>query len=211
VRLNASEPTLTEEQIREVMVRAGEIELLLRHRIEMTTEVSGVIAAAEEAGLSREAVLHAMQEHFELLGEPPKPGELVFAKSANGKFYAAEVLRIGDGATRVRFLSGGEAGLPMADIRPLSMVPGTTIVCNWPEWGAWKCSVLRYDEATRTVTASDNWGSQRNFELAEVQLSVRQTEKTPPGKITRFAWQTAIAFAAGGGAVGAALTWLLNR
>ena len=206
-----TETSLSPDQIHDVLHRAQEIELHRRHELALTSEVSSVIAAAEEVGVSRDAILQAMQEHFDLLGEPPKVGELVFAKSANEKYYVAEILRIGDGATKLCFLNGGETTVSPKDIRPFSIIPGSRLVCNWPDWGWWSCTVLSFDAKHRRVRVSDNWGSEETFSIADVQLDMREINKGPRGGSFAAQWQTSLAIFAGGGLVGALLTWFLHR
>ncbi|AIE84434.1 hypothetical protein [Fimbriimonas ginsengisoli] len=205
-----AETHLTETQVHDVIIRAGEIEQRLRSGAN-TSELENVLAAAQEAGLSREAVLQAMQEHLDLLGEPPKEGDLVFAKSTDGKFYAAKLLQVGKGAPRVCFLNGGETNVSFEDIRPLAITPGTRVVCKWPDWGDWTSTVIRYDAQRSTVRVSDGWGSEKTFPLAEIQLDIKQFQPKAPIQWANFKWQVAVAFAAAGGIVGSLLTWLLMR
>lgn len=202
---------LSQEQVREVLQRAGEIDQMRLRGIEDLSDVDTVIAAAQEVGVSREAIVQAMQEQLDLLGEPPTAGDRVFAKSANGKFYPAEVTRVNEGTMVVRFLSGGETTLSSKDIRPFNVTPGSKLVCNWPDWGWWTCTVLAYDEAAGKVRISDNWGSEETVALTEVYLDSKQFEQRGASLWSRISWQAGLLFAAGGGILGSLATWLLTR
>jgi hypothetical protein len=70
----------------------------------------------------------------------------------------------------VRFLRGGERDVAMDELRPCSFLPGQRIVCSWPWWGKWTCTVVRYDAAQRIVTLSDGWGETHPFPISEVWL-----------------------------------------
>lgn len=202
---------LTETQVHEVIIRAGEIERRMQAGMDESSDLENVLAAAQEAGLSRDAVLQAIHEHLDLVGAPPKLGDLVFAKSTDGKFYASEIVDLSRTSPRVRFLNGSEASINADDIRPLVMSPGTKVICKWPSWGDWTCTVIRYDASAASVRVSDGWGSEKTFPLAEVQLETKQFEPKKPGQAKQVALQAALALAAGAGIAGSVLTWLLLR
>ncbi|MGQ0643246.1 MAG: hypothetical protein ACT4P6_21080 [Gemmatimonadaceae bacterium] len=80
---------LTDDELRDVLARAEEIQRTTRHGSEWNAELAAVTGAAEEVGLSRQAVERALNERFSFLVTPPAPGTLIWAKSADGKFYVA--------------------------------------------------------------------------------------------------------------------------
>ena len=192
---------LTQEQLQDVLSRAEEIQ-----RGGEGNTYASVISAAEEAGLSRDAVTKALQERLGLLGAPPRNGELLFAKGPEGRFFPAEVLEQGEHSYRVRYLNGGEHAVRFEDLRPLTLLPGEKVVCPWPDWGFWTCSVVRFDAERRKVRVTDNWGSEKVFDLAQVY---RQEPK--PGMAEKTKWWLFSAIGVGGGIVGSLLTWLAMR
>jgi hypothetical protein len=169
--------SLSNDEVRDVLARAQEIQGSLRYGPGFTSEIESVVAAAEEVGISREAVERALRERLDLPLTPPEPGSLVFAHSTNGRYYAAEVLGVEEGAIQVRFLRGSQHRIAMDEFRPASLVPGAKVVCDWPWWGAWTCSIISFDSARQRVKVSDGWGYTRSFPLAEVWLPPRRAEQ----------------------------------
>ena len=161
---------LTDDQLRDVLARAEEIQRTSWVGTDRNAELEAVIGAAEEVGLARPAVERALRERLDIFATPPTPGELVFAKSADGKFYVAEVLSLTADGVRVRFLRGSEHVVGADEVRPGSFIPGERIVCNWPWWGQWTCTVVAYDAAKQRVKLSDGWGDTKTFPAAEVWL-----------------------------------------
>jgi hypothetical protein len=197
---------MTNDELHEVLARAQEIESAVRDGAEHNAEVSAVIAAAEEVGLSRQSVERALAERLYLPGAPPVVGALTWARSANGNSYVAEVLSTSDDDTRVRFLRGGEDHLPIYELRPIGLTPGEHVVCDWPGWGPWTCTVVGYDPAARRVELSDRWGSKNTFPVSEVWLAPRK----PGSASRRRLYATLLATgAAAGTLVGSILTALL--
>jgi hypothetical protein len=167
-----------------------------------------VIAAAEEVGLSREAVEQALRERFEVAGSPPAVGELAFAGSADGKYYVAQVLELSDSGARVRYLRGSEATVAMDRLRSCVLVPGTRVVADWPMWGAWTCTVVSYDADRQRVKVSDGWGSTTNVKLTDIWLDQPKAQRS--GSRT-MVYATLLGVGATFGAVvGAVITMLLR-
>jgi hypothetical protein len=162
---------LTDEELREVLARAEEIERASRRGDAWNAELAAVIGAAEEVGLSRQAVERALAERLNLPAAPPAAGSLAWARSADGKFYVAEVVAASADDAQVRFLRGGEQRLPVADLRPCAFLPGERVTCQWPSWGPWTCTVVSYDAGQRRVKLSDGWGSTRAFAVSDVWLA----------------------------------------
>ena len=74
---------LTDEEFRDVLARAEEIDRAARHGDEWNAELAAVVGAAEEVGLSRQAVERALAERFNLPATPPVVGSLAWARSAD--------------------------------------------------------------------------------------------------------------------------------
>jgi hypothetical protein len=77
---------LTDDELRDVLERAEEIQRTSRSGEEMRAELEAVIGAGEGVGLTRAAVERALREHLDL-GPPPVVGDRVFARSADGRYY----------------------------------------------------------------------------------------------------------------------------
>lgn len=202
---------LTDEELRDVLARAEEIQASLHGGVASEAEREVVLQAGEAVGLQRVAVEQALRERFSAPLPPPSPGDLVFAASVDDKYYVAEVVSVSADSARVRFLWGSEHAVPLADVRRAAFLPGERIMCDWPWWGPWKCTVVRYDAARGRVKVSDGWGSTRSFPVAEVWVeSLRDAGARLVNRsrlrVTLLSWG-----AAAGGAAGALITWLLMR
>jgi hypothetical protein len=202
---------LTPEELRDVLARAEEIQSSSRRGPEMSIELESVISAAEEVGLTRSAVERALRERLDLPAVPPAAGSLVFAQSADGKLYAAEVLSVAPEQVRVRFLRGSEHEVPPDQVRPATLIPGERVTCNWPMWGAWTGTVVGYDSAKRRVKLNDGWGYTRTFPLAEVWLTHPRKAEGPGGSRNRVYLTLMGTGAAIGALLGSLVTFLLLR
>ena len=165
---------LTDDELRDVLARAEEIQRTSRHGHEMHAELEAVIGAAEEVGLTRPAVERALRERLNLPAALPAPGTLAFATSADGNAYVSEVLSISADSARVRFLRGSEHLVTPDQLRPCSLIPGARVVCSWPWWGPWTCTVVGYDAASQSVELSDGWGSTHTCSLGRYGLPPRE-------------------------------------
>ncbi len=200
---------LTDSELRDVLARAEEIQRATRHGDEWRAEVAAVIGAAEEVGLSRNAVVRAINERFNL-ATPPAVGSLTWARSADGKFYVAEVVSTHEveGEALVRFLRGSEHRVTLDQLRPCAFLPGERIVCNWPWWGPWTCTVVAYDPVKQRVKLSDGWGN-KTFPVSEVWLP---PAKPASGSARARIYVTLVgAGAAVGALIGSIVTALLLR
>lgn len=203
---------LTEEQIRDVLARAEEIHLKSADPEMGSAEIEAVVSAAEEAGLSREAILQALRERVALPMDPPQSGERVFAKSSDGKFYVADVVSVQSDLLRVRFVRGGETSVRLADIQPCTFLPGSKVVCPWPNWGWWTCTVVSYNADKQKVKVTDGWGSHETFPISEVRLDPPKPQR-PGGPMPRMKFFL-VSLGAGlatGGVLGGLITWLMMR
>lgn len=200
---------LTDEQLRDVYARAEEIDRAGRHGDEWNAELAGVIGAGEEVGLSRQAVERALAERLDISISPPVVGSMTWARSADGKYYVAEVLSVADQGVRVKFLRGSEVALTAAELRPCAFVPGQRVVCNWPMWGPWTCTVIAYDAARQRLKLSDGWGSSRAFPVSEVWLAPSKTDSAAARR--RVYTMLLGAGAAAGAVIGSIITAMLLR
>lgn len=200
---------LTDDELRDVLTRAEEIQRGLRRDDEMNAELEAVIGAAEEVGLARPAVERALRERL-AFSPTPAVGALAFARSADGKFYVAEVLSISTEGVRVRFLRGSEHLLTLDQLRPCAFLPGERVVCDWPWWGPWTCTVVAYDAGKQRVKLSDGWGYTKTFRVAEVWLPPERSAGAS-GARTRVYATLIGAGAALGALVGSIITGLLMR
>ncbi|MGQ0646854.1 MAG: hypothetical protein ACT4P7_04745 [Gemmatimonadaceae bacterium] len=199
---------LTDDELRDVLARAEEIQRASRHGDEVKAELEAVIGAAEEMGLARTAVERALRERLDLPPAPPEVGSLTFARSADDKFYVAEVVSRSGDDVRVRFLRGSEQLVALDAVRPCSFNPGERVVCDWPWWGPWTCNVMAYDPVKRRVKVNDGWGTARTFPIAEVWLP---PAKAGAGERHRRVLATLIAGAGLGALVGSIITaWLMR-
>src|SRR5574339_280004 len=99
---------LSDDELRDVLTRAEEIQRSSRSVDTMQSEIEAVVGAGEAVGLDRVAIERALRERLDVTLSPPSPGSLVFAQSADGKFYVAEVLSASGDSVRVKFLRGSE-------------------------------------------------------------------------------------------------------
>jgi hypothetical protein len=199
---------LTDEQLRAVLARAEEIQRASSAVEVWNAEIRTIVETAEEMGLSRQAIERALAERRDLFPEPPRIGQLTWARSSDGKYYVAEVIQVGAHGATVRFLRGGEATLGDDALRPCGFLPGERIVCEWPWWGPWTASVVGYDATTRTVRLSDGWGSTETFPISEVWIAPPAAEA---GNRSRFVWKVLAIGGVLGAIVGGVVTVLALR
>ena len=200
---------LTDEQLRDVLARAEEIQRESRYGDELSVDLDTVIGAAEEMGLTRPVVERALRERLALTA-PPRVGELTFAESDNGKFYVARVLSISKEGADVRFLSGGENHVALDQLRRCAFMPGEKVTVDWPWWGTWTCTVVSYNAHGQVVTLSDGWGSTETFPIAEVWIN--PARDAGPGQARQRVYMTLLGTGAGLGAlIGSIVTALLMR
>lgn len=202
---------LTDEELRDVLARAEEIQAGARTGPAAQKEIEAVISAAEAVGLERSAVERALRERLPMPLSPPAPGSLVFARSSDDRYYVAEVLSVTDDSIRVRFLRGSEQDVTLDQLRPVSFNPGERVTVDWPMWGPWTCEVLSYDAARQRVELSDRWGSTRSFPIDEVWVQPKKSVDFPVSGRTRVYVALVGAGAAIGAVIGSVVTALLLR
>jgi hypothetical protein len=160
---------ISDSQLRDLLARAEELDRASRQPA--GSDIAGLLGAAEEVGFSRRAVQQALAEQFGLPALPLARGTLIWARAADGKFYAAEVIASEEETTHLRFLGGSEHHLPLEELRTCVLNPGARITCNWPKWGTWTCTVVAYDREKQRVKLNDGWGSTKWFPLAELWMA----------------------------------------
>ncbi len=198
---------LTDEELRLVLERAEEIQRTTRHGDSWNAEVAAVISAGEGVGLSREAVQQAIAERVGLPAVPPAAGTMVWARSADGQYYLADVVGSSESDAHVRFLRGGEHRLALDAVRLASFLPGERVLVDWPMWGPAECTVVAYDAPRQKVKLADSWGYVKTFGLADVW---RAPQRAVSAKATSsHAWIIA-GSATVGALLGAALMALIR-
>lgn len=198
--MNQSFSSLSDEDLALVLRRAHEIESSGQGGIE------DYIAAAEEAGISREATMLALKERLGQPMAPPDSGQMVFAKSADGHFYVATVSGTEGALISVRFVNGSDAKVPVADIRDFSVTPGKKLSIH--SSGMWfDGEVIRFNPESRSVTMN-LWGSEETVNLEKVRL--RKPNALELDKNLNL-WTNRIGWFVMGSGVGALILWLLTR
>ena len=197
---------LTSEQIAAILARAEELRDASQLQ-EFHPDIEAVIQAGEEVGLPRFAIEKAVREQLKLPARRVEKGDLVFARSSDDRFYAANVLSSTAEEVRVEFLRGGEHDVAPTDVLHARFLPGDKVVVNWPWWGAWTCTVEGYDAQKQKVTVNDGWDTVRTFPVAHVWLNKGKSATTMSrgGLILRVAGAAAI----GGGILAMILTRLI--
>ena len=146
---------LSEEDLSQAYYRASQI---VEQQADVGSGQTGndgyehYLAAAEEAGVPRQAMLQALRERFLVPTETIEPGDIVFAPAADKAWHAASVIRMeSTTSVIVKFLTGGEQSISVTDIRPLGLVPGREVEFDYqvvvPEMrGIWhRGKVAEYD------------------------------------------------------------------
>jgi hypothetical protein len=193
---------LSQEDLTEVLKRAQTLEVSKVTVPEKPNDLETFVRAAEEVGISREAVLQALREK---MGHPPQgisPGDRVFAKSADGAFYVATVSQIKDGVATLRFDTGSDHALSLRDLRGFAILPGQKLQVKWPGWGWITVEVEKYDPQAGTVKATDGFQS-KTFPLALVRLPVEKSRRQLAMNMLLF--RVALLSAGIGGIIGALL------
>jgi hypothetical protein len=140
------------------------------------SSVDSFLQAAEELGLSRQALVQALRERSGQALEGVEPGDAVFAKSADGAFYAATVLETKSHSAVVRFASAGDHEVALPDLRRFSILPGQKLEAKQGFWGWLPAEVEKYDPQKQKVTVSDGFNS-KAYPLTEIRLPVEKTRR----------------------------------
>lgn len=208
-RKNVQSIGVSEDRFRLILQRAEEIEATTGTGQEMTRADEQLIEAAQEAGLSREAVMQALRERFALENVHLQVNSLVFALSTDRHFYPAKITSIEGDVVRVTFLNGGEHTVRRPEVKPFTMLPGQMISVPWPNWGWWNSKIISFDRELMKVRVSDNMGSELTVPISETRLK----PEIPPSEVRERwkAWMTYGAIALGSGALGAIIMRIILR
>ncbi len=198
---------LTTDDLNEVLRRAADIDSAGIRPGDQPTDLDSFVRAAQDVGITREAITQALAERAGTATIPVAVGDRVFAKSADDAFYVATVSSLSDGVVQVRFISGSDHSLPAVDVKPFRILPGQKLQVNWPTWGWYDVDVEVYDAASEKVTASDGLKS-KSFPLHEVRLPQQKTERQQ--RVSQLILQTALVAGGLGGILGAFLMRLLS-
>ncbi len=162
-------------EYKQILLRAEEINHELENASTLESKYSEVLSAATEAGYSRDSVLQAIRERqSEKQISEGDHGQVVFAKSGDGAYYGAVVVKPMGNLVRVRFLNGGEAALTWAEIKPFTLTPGQKVQIKGDDHGHgnfwWGGQVVRVNPISRSVTVR-LWDKERIAPLESVRLS----------------------------------------
>lgn len=206
---------LSETDLSETLTRARQIAEQRPVPALAGPDCEALLAAGEEMGLPREAVLQALRERIPVTAEAFAAGETVFAPSVDGSWYPAAIVDLGSHSATVRFHNGGEHTCAQGDLRPLALVPGRKVQADWPGWGWCTVDVVKYEPKQEKLTLSDGW-SKKTLSLRKVRLSPKLA--SPPtleerriAALTRSALVRCSLLAGSAGVgIGLLLGWLLR-
>jgi hypothetical protein len=171
---------LTEEQIQQTFRRAQEISGKQHDALPGTPQpevaFAPYIEAAEEMGISREAILLALRETNLLPDAHLAVGDRVFAPSLDGCSYPAEIVRYDGVSAMVEFINGGQRTVAVASLKPFDLVPGREVQYDEKEWGWMKATVRSYDPASGKVEINSGWETKR-LPLGAIRLTPPKTER----------------------------------
>ena len=198
-----------QEGTADLLRRAQEIDEQTRLMLQPYPEYTELIHAAEEAGIARDATLQALRERMSLPVQAFEPGTKVFAKSADGHFYAATLEKIQGRTAHIRFVNGSEHVADMTDLRMFSLTPGQRVQFHSPSYGMWvTAEIVRFNRDSGSVVVNA-WYQEEMVPLEKVRLGKDRRTISVSEKTRMFMF--GVASAIGGGAIGAVLTWLLTR
>jgi hypothetical protein len=198
------EVRLSDEELAAVVRRAHEIQALQGRLEQSRGTMEEYVSAAEEMGVPRDAMMQALNERFAFLNREIEPGLLVFARSSDGRYYAAKVLEARGDAVAVRFLNGGEGTVGRHELQEAAFAPGTDYEYQSPSYMMHvRATVVRYDRDAMTVTFN-YWGTEETVPLSKVR-----TVKPRVGGVPAWVWTLVSALSTG--AVATFVTWLVMR
>lgn len=197
------------EGVADVLRRAQEIDSQTQLMLEPYPEYTELIRAAEEAGIARDATLQALRERMSLPAQAFEAGQKVFARSADGHFYAATLERIEGRVAHLRFVNGSEHQADMTDLRLFGLTPGQKVHYHSSSYGMWiQAEVVRFNRDSGSVTLTA-WYQEETVPLEKVRVN-REGNPIKLGDQAKFWLVGGIALVAGGG-LGAAIMALINR
>jgi len=198
------------EGVAEVLRRAQEIDTQTHLMLEPFPEYTELIHAAEEAGIARDATLQALRERMSLPAQAFEPGSRVFARSADGHFYAATLDRIEGRVAFLRFVNGSEHQGDMTDLRLFSLTPGQKVHFHSATYGGmWvQAEVVRFNRDSGSVTLSA-WYQEETVPLEKVRIN-REKPEVSLGDTARYWLVGGVSLLVGTG-IGAAIMAILSR
>ena len=171
-----------------------------------TEDYEHYLAAAEEAGVPRQAMLQALRERFLLPAEGTQSGDIVFAPAADKAWHAASVIRMeSETSVVVKFLAGGEQSVAVTDIRPLGLVPGREVEFDYavvvPEMrGIWhKGKVAEYHASTQQ--AKITYGL-TPYTVPLTKLRLQAEKQEVPSRVRTLLFRAVLIAGSIGGGVG---------
>lgn len=177
---------------------------LLLHR----PEYKNLVDAAQEAGMSREAVLMALRERLEETAREFKEGEFVFAESDDHHWYAAKYLGMEGSRCKLRYMTGGEALVEPTKLRAFGLNPGKKVQCYNATNKTWtSAEVIRYNPDSHSVTVN-YWYTEEVLPIERIRI--KRDFKGVNLNIKNKGLAIAIAIALGSGFLGALITMLLK-
>lgn len=207
--MNPPHAKLDEASLTEVVRRAQEIQDQTHLMLEPNPDLEQYVRAAEEAGIHRDATMQALRERLSLPIEMFKPGEYVFAKSADGFYYVAVLMEIEGRKAKVEFLSGSEHFCDASDLRLFSLTPGQKVSYFSKGSGMWwEGQLNKFNRETKNITVT-TWGDSETVSLEKMRLP-RDVQVLPMSYRAKL-WAVGIASVLSGGVVGAILMKLLTR
>ena len=198
-----------QEGTADLLRRAHEIDEQTRLMLEPYPEHTELIRAAEEAGIARDATLQALRERMSLPVQAFEPGTKVFAKSADGHFYAATLEKMQGRTAHIRFMNGSEHAVDMTELRMFSLTPGQRVQFHSPSYSIWvMAEIVRVNRDSGSVTVNA-WYQEETVPLEKIRLS-KERPSLAIGDRTKLLI-FGIGGLVGGGILGSVLTWLLTR
>lgn len=159
---------LNENEIKTILERAGQIQIESNTDIE--SETAALLKAAEEAGLSRQAVELALQERLSSQQLPCTKGDLIFAPRPDGSLHVAQVIESLGSVVRARFFNGAEVTIPRDQAIKADFQVGAKVQAYWPVHNWHTSTVIGFERENETVKLSDGWGFTKTFSLSEIRL-----------------------------------------
>ena len=197
-----------QEGTAELLRRAQEIDEQTRLMLQPYPEYTELIHAAEEAGIARDATLQALRERMSLPVQAFEPGTKVFAKSADGHFYAATLEKIQGRTAHIRFVNGSEHIADMTDLRMFSLTPGQKVQFHAPSYGMWvMAEIVRFNRDSGSVTVNA-WYQEETVALEKLRLG-KERGSAPIGSHAKL-WIVGAAALIAGTGLGVLISTLFN-
>lgn len=198
---------MEQEKLNQVLRRAQEISEQSSLMFEPHPEIEQYVKAAEEVGISRDATMQALRERLDLPSRAFKVGEMVFARSKDGRYYVAKVIEVDGSRIKVQFLSGSDHECHVTDLRLFSLTPGQRVQYHSPTHQIWVTGRLEgYDRDILAVRVY--WGGvTESLTLDNIRIP---DEDSKPNFEVPY-WAVAAASALGGGVIGALVMRFLMR